>query len=263
MIYKDKLPKEPHKRQTIVVLDNIELARFHSRGEPDWMKNSSIAILEYPANDDSPLLEDELYKSLCERGLMERNALLSQSPYDFSSYNNAKEINLLVQQNGLQKCHLFAGLCKELGATKLDLKRAMNTVYKRQIIAGVDTEYKVVKAKANVNKNFKGSLRSKLSIGAAFPGNPNPNIEEARRFLEKYNLLYETDFEGLLDLRDRTNKITDYNVEFSLARETKNSLNIISSINAALTFNATGEYGETVSTFEETTINIKVKFGKG
>jgi len=259
----ENLPAEPQKRKAIVLLDDVNII-FSFKSE--WINSPNITVLEYPFDSDSPILENGLYKSLEMQNLIEKGAVLSQSPYDFERYMNAKKVEELISCNAKDKYLIFSGFCKILGATKFYGRHIENEHNSTNSEYGGKAGYKITETEFQMNRDLKNRLNQDLEMEDAYYGevDPNiePNIEEAKKYLIDNHVSHDKNFTSLLDARTGSNKIKSRKISFSLTSESTQYLKIIGSIKYAL-FNAEGKYENKVHTLKDLKVTLNVDFGKG
>jgi len=258
---RETLPEDPRERKAIILLRDVDIVLSYNE---EWIKSPNITVLEFPFDNDSPIYDNELYKSLEASNLIEQGAILSQSPYDLNAYANAKEVENLIHLNAKKKYNLFAGFCGILGATRIygrHFESEQNTTNKE---FGGKAGYKIAEASAQVNRDWESKLSQELELEANYEGDPNPNIEEAKKYLDDNHISNEEDFTSLLKERARkgSNKLKTKDIKFSMTSESMQSLKILGGIKLAF-FNADGKYANKVHTLRDIKVSLSVEFGKG
>jgi len=255
------LPENPQERKVIMLLSAPEIMDLHSN-KMEWIKSPNITILEYPFDNDSPILKTELYKSLDMANLIETGAILSQSPYDFKEYADARKLEDLIHFNALNKYTLFTRFCAKLGATRIygkHFESEQNTSNKE---FGGKAGYKIAEASAQVNRDLESKLSQELELEDIYEGDPNPNIEEAKQFLTDNHIFHDKVFTSLLEARTGSGKLKSRNISFSMTSESMQSLKILGKIKYG-PFNADGNYTSKCNNLRDIKISLSVEFGKG
>jgi hypothetical protein len=255
---REDLPKDPKERQVIVLMEDYNISDVY---ESDWIHSPNTAVLEFPFVDSS-ILENELYISLENANLIEPGAILSQSPYDLELYRDAKNTESLIQSNALDKLTLFSTFCRKLGATKIYGQHIESESKDRKNEIGGKTGYKIAEATLQINRNLVSKLSQELELEETYPGDPNPNIEEARKFLFDNYISNDKVFTSLLEGRTGSGKIKSRKLSYSLTSESMRALKVIGGIKFGL-FNADGSYEEEIRGLEDIKVVLNVDFEKG
>jgi len=256
---RENLPEDPRERKAIILLRDVDIVLSYNE---EWIKSPNITVLEYPFASDSPIFDNELYKSLEASNLIEQNAILSQSPYDLNAYADAKQFEDLIQSNVLHKYAIFARFCEKLGATKISIKHFESEQNTKNTEFGGKADYKVVGGNFQVNKDLESKLSQELESENTYEGDPNPNIEEAKKYLVDNHLINDRTFKDLLEARTGSVKTKSQNLSFSTTSESMQSLKILSGIKLGF-FNADGNYANKVQTLRDIKVSFIVEFGKG
>jgi len=254
------LPEEPKKRKVIVLLKHEDIA---DSLETEWIKSPNITVLEYPINSNSPIIENALYQSLDDKGLIESGAILVQSPYNLNVYEDAKDVENLIHSNVLRKYNIFATFCGILGATRIGSKQFESEQNSASIEGSGQAGYKLVGADFNINSELENRLSQELEMDIEYDGNPNPDIEEAKKYLLDNYVSNDEVLKSLLEDRARSgNKIKSKKISFSLTSESMQSLKLLGKIRLGF-FNAEGNYASKVNTLRNLKVSLSVEFGQG
>jgi hypothetical protein len=253
------LPEDPKERKVIVLLKEDDII---NSSDSEWINSSKITVLKYPFDRNSPVYKNELYKSLDDAGLIEKGAILVQSPYDVDVYRDAKDIENLIHFNALRKYSIFSGFCRKLGATRISIKDFANEQINANRGRGGQAEYKIFGGEANASEELENKLRQELDMEDTYPGDSNPNIEEAKKYLEDNRIWHDEVLKSLLEARTGSGKIQSKDISFSLTSESMQALKLLGGIKLAF-FNANGNYENKVSTLRDLKVSLSVEFGKG
>ncbi len=109
-------PNEPHRRKTVLVLNQqaIDALRFEEGGA-DLLLNEEVYILPSSLKEANPVVQD-----LIESGLVQPGAVLIQSPFDKNIYGNSIQA---VERFALAKHLHFSKLCMNLGAREVTVEQ--------------------------------------------------------------------------------------------------------------------------------------------
>jgi len=253
------LPEDPKERRVIVLLNEEDII---NSSDSEWINSSKITVLKYPFDRDSPIYENELYKSLDDADLIEQGAILVQSPYDLNVYRDAKDAEELINFNALRKYNLFARFCQKLGATRIQITHEEGEQKNTNSGGGGQVGYNIVEVKGGASKESEEKLRQTLERGSTFNGNPNPNIEEAEKYLFNNRLDNDEVLKDLLEARKGSNKVKSYTLSYSIASDSMQSLKLVGGIKIA-SFNAEGNYENAVRTLKDKTVSFNIEFGAG
>ncbi|GBU26295.1 hypothetical protein R83H12_03001 [Fibrobacteria bacterium R8-3-H12] len=256
---RENFPENPQERKVIVLLDAVDIVSVF---KSSWINSPNITALEYPFDSDSPILESELYKSLEMQNLIEQGAILSQSPYDFGDYRDSRDIESLISSNALQKYTIFSGFCRKLGATRIYGKHIESETNDTNREVGGKAGYKIAEAEFKMNKDLERKLSQELELEDTYDGDPNPDIEEAKKYLFANHVSHDKVFTSLLEGRTGSGKIRSRNLSFSLTSESMQSLKILGGIKFGL-FNADGNFENKVHTLKNLKVSLSIEFGKG
>jgi len=259
---RDNFPENPQERKAIVLLDEVDIVTSF---KSEWLNSPNITVLEYPFDNDSPIYESELYKSLDMQNLIEPGAVLSQSPYDFEYYKDSRDIESLINSNALKKYFIFSEFCRKLGATKIYGKyiesEANSHTSERGGKVGKSIAKAGVEVEAQINRDLENKLSQELEAETIYEYS-NTDIEGAKKYLLDHHIPIENIFDSLLEGRIGSGKMSVQKLSFSLTSESMQSLKIISNIKFGL-FNANGNYMDKVHTLKNLKVSVNVEFGKG
>ena len=80
-------PEEPHRRKTVLVLNEQDIdALDYEEGGADLLLNEEIYILSSSLKESNPVIQN-----LVDSGLVQPNAVLIQSPFDKNIYENSMQ----------------------------------------------------------------------------------------------------------------------------------------------------------------------------
>jgi len=264
MIRKD-LPENPQERKVIMLLSATDIMHLHSN-KMEWIKSPNITVLEYPFDNDSPILKTELYKSLEKENLINPGAILSQSPYNLDAYADATAFEDLILSNAKEKLYAFSVFCGKLGAKKVKgkYKKSERDTTNKEIGGKVNaiipaTIPATLEADIKMYEDLENKLEQKMELDDFYP-NPNTNIEAAKEYLDKKHIFNDLELRYLLEAREIG--IGSRKVSFSLTSESKQSLKILGSIKYG-PFNADGNYEKKCSKFTDFKVDLEVEFGNG
>jgi len=254
---RENLPENPQERKAIILLSDVDIRHLFNKEE--WINSPDITVLEYPFDKNSPILENELYKSLERANLIELGAILSQSPYSLDVYADATKFEDLILSNAKEKLYAFSVFCGKLGATKIHCKHfesERNTTNKE---IGGKVGNAVAEADIKMYEDLESKLKQEFELDDFYP-NPNTNIEAAKEYLDKKHIFNDQELTYLLEAREIG--IGRRKVSFSLTSESKQSLKILGSIKYG-PFNADGNYKIQCSKLRDIKVHLEVEFGKG
>jgi len=252
--------EDPQTRKVIVLLDGVEII---NEFKSSWINSPNITALEYPFDSDSPIFQSELYKTLEMQNLIEQGAVLSQSPYDFEDYRDSRDIESLISSNALQKYTIFSGFCRRLGATRIYGKHIESEANVSNTERSVKIGNKVAEAEAQWNRDLENKISQELELEDTYDGDPNPDIEEAKKYLFANHVSHDKVFTSLLEGRTGSGKIKSRNLSFSLTSESMQSLKILGSIKFGVFNNAEGNYMGKVNALKNLKVSLSIEFGKG
>jgi hypothetical protein len=252
------LPENPKERKAIVLMEDYEIASEH---ESAWIHSPNITVLEYPFLDSS-ILENELCISLENANLIELGAVLSQCPYDLKLYTSAKDTESLILSNALNKSTLVSEFCRKLGATRIYWHNEDEESENRKNEIGGKAGYKIAEAELLINRNLESKVKQELKLEDTYDGNPDPNIEDAQKFLFDNYLSNEKHLTSLLQARTGSGKIKSRKVEYSLTSESMQALKVCGGIKFGL-FNANGSYENEIRKLRDIKVALDIEFGKG
>lgn len=303
MIYTD-LPEKAKERKTIVFMEDYQLEITKLDKNNKWLDDPSVCVLEYPDEDiseDYPVLKNELYLKLKDKGLLNKNepCVLVQYPYDVNDYTKPNENSLVdfIYNNAIEKYNIFKKLCASLGATRVvyesDKKESESVSEQGSSNISTNTDAKVgIKSfegggSYGTNSVFNSEINSKikntLSMKAEskFKGSDTPQIEKAKQLLEDKNLGSDTHLQSLIDLRsDEDMRIVEEKISLSMTSDSMMSLKTAAqlekTISASLSFGfglVKGEgnretkeettYSGTLESIQDISVIFLVEFGLG
>lgn len=230
MIY-DEIPEEPEKRRVIAIVSRLGLQQLtqvsnkpnqEGLAARDIFHNDQVCLIDASTIKSTPLIE-----KLKRSGLFNPGAVLVQSPYDPSIYANASEASYTFAK---EKCVLFSNLCGFLAARKVSVKHAeiVTSNSQEKLSGGVKTLYGGGSAEAQ--RIAKTKMNKEISIEREYKQN-EPKLEEAKKFMSKYQWLSDVHINSLLELREAGVLIGKETYTLSVTSESERNLNIAFSLN--------------------------------
>ena len=110
-------PDEPHRRKTVLVLNQQDIDALHyEEGGADLLLNEEVYILSSSLQESNPVIQD-----LVDSGLVQPGAVLIQSPFDKNIYENSMQA---LRRFALDKHLHFSTLCMYLGARAVTIEQS-------------------------------------------------------------------------------------------------------------------------------------------
>lgn len=228
----DRVPQEPEKRRVILIVSRLGLQRLtqeshksdqQSLAARDIFQNDKVCLIDASTVNSDPLIE-----KLKGSGLFNPGAVLIQSPYEPSIYANASEASYTFAK---AKCVLFATLCGFLAARKVSVKHAeiVTSTSMDRIGAGANSPI-YGGGSLEAQKAAKEKMRKEISIVREYR-QTQPNLDQAKQYMSKYQWLSDEHINSLLELRDAGVPIEKETYNLSVTSESKTNLNIAFSLN--------------------------------
>ncbi len=242
----------PKKRKAILVISPHELTRLeYTPGGNDLLLSEQIHLL-VPSDEASSYLEKKLENS----GLLEEGALLIQNPYDSSDY---VVLEKSASTFALAKYLHFTTLCGFLGAREVTVEQIeVKTSTGKQLFKGSLNSSGVTGKLGAQSKTFE-QIRNQLEIRSTFQGG-NPNIEEAKAHLNKYQLLSDHSMTSLIAQRSGSNPLQSRELTLSLSEEFKKNFKAVADINVPVYLDLQAQIEQLKKEVYEFTLTVKVEF---
>ncbi len=248
-------PNDAQRRRAIVVLDQSDIDRCgFEDGGPALLLNEEIHVLESPVRDPQGIIRDIL-----ERGLVQRGAILAQSPFDKDRYEDAEQAKELF---ALAKHTHFSTFCMHLGAREVKIEQIRLKKTSETKTWTVEGGVKVVNASASVQQDEPDDFTSRLTLVDTFEGG-QANLEAAEKLLRQTGLLGDPNMSGLLDMRrpgSNHNWLKSRTLTLNLSSEAKRNLTIIGNLQLPPFIKLKADYTSVIREQSEYTLTITVCF---
>lgn len=227
----DDLSEKPEERRVIAIVSRLGLQKLtqvsnedtnESAAARDIFHNEQVALIDASTVKSNPLIE-----KLKGSALFNPGAILIQSPYDPSVYDNASEAFYTFAQ---AKCIHFATLCGLLAAKKVSVTHTEIVTNNSQDKLSVDAKALYGRGSVEAQKVFQNKMKKEIHIVQVF-GQNEPKLDIARKYMSQYQWLSDAHINGLLVLREQQIPIQRETLTLSVTSESRENLNIALSLN--------------------------------
>lgn len=246
-------PNEPHRRKTVLVLNQHEIDALEYReGGAELLLNEEVYILPSSSQQSNSVVQ-----GLFDSGLARPGAVLIQSPFDKDVYEDLKKA---VERFGLEKHLYFSALCGFLGARKVTVEQVEDENTKDKIIFSAKGDVPIRgSGEVKLENEELTSFSNRLNLMDEFAGG-SPNVPAAKEFLERKGLLGDATMKSLLEMcQNPNNPFTSRKLQLNMTGEVQRNLNVLARLDiSALSLEA--DYDRHVKEQTEFTLTIKVEF---
>ena len=247
-------PNEPHRRKTVLVLNQQDIDALHfEEGGADLLLNEEVYILPSSLQESNPAVQD-----LIDSGLVRPGAILIQNPFDMNMYENLVQA---VERFALEKYMHFSKLCMYLGAREVTVDQIEYKNTKGTEIYRFEGSVLMKGSGDGEVKNEEVvSLSNRLTLKNTFTGG-KPDVGAARELLKQTGLSGDVNMRSLIDLRRNPNNLlTSQEIKMNVTREVKRNFNVLANLNIPAYLSAKADHDRHVSEQTEFTLTIKVDF---
>lgn len=240
------------QKKVLLVLNKIDIERLaYEPGGPDILLNDEVLTIDYNTEESYPLLDN-----LRSRNLLNKGAILIQSPYDPNSYAAA---DIAIQDFAHEKHFVFTYFCSLLGAKEVQTEQL--DIETEEASTSASVEGKLLKAKPNVkiDKNSYEQLTKRLSVHDKYNGG-DPDLTAAEKLLREKRLLGDSNMMSLLNIRRSSNKIISRIVNLSLTDESQTNLRIAASMKIPVFLSINASHQKAIKKRIEYNLRLKVAF---
>lgn len=196
------------------------------------VEDTEALIVPYSAKPEAnEALVREIRDTLIATGRLESGSLVIKNPFEPKQYEPASSA---IETFSMAKYYHFANLAKLLGAKELSFHEAANEQQRTTRKMGANVKVaNLTDTKASVDQEASAALKSKLQQNMVFAGS-EPEIDQAKAYLEKHFLNFDQQMTSLVDLRSGANPIHSYHVTVNLSKESESTLNVGLALTAKL-----------------------------
>ncbi len=256
MIDDSTWPDEPHRRKTVLVLDqqDIDALRYEAGGA-DLLLNKDVYTLSSSLEEWSlnPIVQD-----LIDSGLVQPGTVLIQSPFDKNVYENSIQA---VERFALAKYLHFSTLCMNLGAREVTVEQIeLKNTEDRKIVSIQGGLSMKGTGDVKIEDKEMASFYDKLTLHDKFQGGP-PDVQAAEEYLKRTGLSGDDAMCSLIDLRRNPNNLlSSRELRLNMTSEVKRNFNVLANLNMPAYLSLEAGYDRHVREQTEFTLTVKVDF---
>lgn len=240
----------------ILILDDNQIQRLRMDDEGmRIVRNPDIEIIRYPLDESS-----ELNQELLARGVVQRESLLVQSPYDQYGYRSIRLITQVSEEFAEEKYHATAVVCGYLGATSFKIEAIYEELEEYDTEAGTTGAIpKMVSGKSQIKRNKREDLKERWKMADGYTDLPH-DIERAEAYIKQNRMWGDPNLRSLLELR-RENRLRTRNLSIDLSRESAGRLDMAAALEVPAYFSGLQSSLERIRTKKvRFSLNFKVSF---
>ncbi len=247
-------PDEPHRRKTVLVLDQQDIdALRYEEGGADLLLNKEVYTLSSSLKESNPIVQD-----LIDSGLVQPGAVLIQSPFDKNVYENSIQA---VERFALAKYLHFSTLCMNLGAREVTVEQIeLKNIEDRKIVSIQGDLSMKGTGDIKIEDKEMASFYDKLTLHDKFQGGP-PDVQAAEKHLKRTGLSGDDAMCSLIDLRRNPNNLlSSRELRLNMTSEVKRNFNVLANLNVPAFISLEANYDRHVREQTEFTLTVKVDF---
>lgn len=249
-----KWPDEPHRRKTVLVLNQQDIdALRYEEGGADILLNEEMYILPSSLRQSNPVVQD-----LIDSGLVQPGAVLIQSPFDKDIYENSIQA---VERFALAKYLHFSTLCMNLGAREVTVEQIeLKNTEDRKIVPLQGVLSMKGTGDIKIEDKEVASFYDKLTLNDKFQGGP-PDVQAAEEHLKRTGLSSDDAMRSLIDLHlNPNNLLTSRELRLNMTSEVKRNFNVLANLTIPAYLSLEAGYDRHVREETEFTLTVKVDF---